>query len=102
MIFKFGMQIDFDEEKDKINIKKHKYSLSCAADIIYDLLLFQGQKVIFSDEYECNGEIRCKAMADYDGRIVFFVFTMRGDDMRLISFRDAGEKETEEFWKNVL
>ena len=96
MIFKIGMQIEFDADKNEKNIKKHGYSLCCAVDILYSLLLMQDQKVIISDEYEYNDEMRCKAMAEYEGRIVFFVFTMRGDNMRLISFRDASEKETQE------
>lgn len=101
MIFKVGMQIEFDENKNEKNIKKHGYSLCCAVDILYSLLFLQDHKVIFSDEYECNGEIRCKAMAEFEEKIVFFVFTMRGDNMRLISFRDASDKETQEFWGNI-
>ncbi len=41
LIFKFGMQIEFDKNKDEINIDKHGYSLECAVDILYSLLLLQ-------------------------------------------------------------
>lgn len=97
-MFKVGMRIVYDEEKNEKNIEKHQYSLNCAADIIRPIVLFQYQRYIIIDTYFKNDENRYKAIAEYNGRIVFFVFTMAYDDMRLISFRDANYKEREIFY----
>jgi uncharacterized DUF497 family protein len=100
-MIKPGIQIVFDPDKDEINLKKHRYSLACAGDIISSLLFLQNPKIIFSDGYIEKGEVRCMAMALYQDRVVLFVFTMEDDDMRLISFRDASDKEEAHFWQEL-
>ena len=101
LFFKHEMEIEFDKNKDDINIRKHHYSLECAVDIMSSLLLLQGSKIIFSDGYLENGEVRYMAKALYQDRVVLFVFTMRDDNMRIISFRDASDEEEEHFWSEL-
>ena len=59
LFFKHEMEIEFDKNKDDINIRKHHYSLECAVDIMSSLLLLQGSKIIFSDGYIHMARIVC-------------------------------------------
>ena len=51
-LFKVGMEIEYDDVKNDINYKKHKYELACAQDIINSITLFGSERAIFSDDYD--------------------------------------------------
>lgn len=86
-------RIDFDLGKDATNIEKHHYSLSCALDIFEEVLLFQ-KPWVYSDPFMEKGEVRQMHLAEYEGKIVHIVTTMREDEtVRVISMRDASKKE---------
>lgn len=92
-IFKFGMEVVYDDEKNETNYRKHNYELACAQDIINSITLLGKEKVIFSDPYEEGGEARFMMVAEYNGDIVLLAYTWRGDALRAISLRTANEKE---------
>ena len=69
-ILKVGMEIEYDEVKNDINYKKHKYELACAQDIINSITLFGSERAIFSDDYDEDGEPRSMIIAEYNGDIV--------------------------------
>ena len=93
-------QIDFDPDKEEANRKCHKYSLTCAVDILEASALFQ-QAFITIDRIMQDGEVRHIHLAEYQNRIVQFVTTMRENEtIRVISMRDAHKKEREIFKQN--
>lgn len=93
-------QIDFDPNKEEANRRCHKYSLTCAVDILESSALFQ-QAFITIDRIMEDGEVRHIHLAEYQGRIVQFVTTMRENEtIRVISMRDADRKEREIFKQN--
>ena len=100
-MFKFGVRICYDCEKNKQNINKHGYSLSCAQDVLDHMLQpgMLGPEFIADSSRE--GEERGTMMAKYEGKTVFIVYTWRcdeGEDIcRIISMRAASDKEAEEF-----
>ena len=100
-IFKVGMEIEYDDVKNDINYKKHKYELACAQDIINSITLFGSERVIFSDDYDEDGEPRSMIIAEYNGDIVLLAYTWRGDVLRAISLRTANSKEREIFLKKT-
>jgi len=89
-------KIDYDWTKEEINRKKHGYSLESAVHFLEQVLLFNTSvPLATSDPVEIDGEIRYQHMAmDSDGKVLFFVTTMRPDEtVRLISFRRASSEE---------
>jgi len=93
-------KIEYDHDKEDYNRNKHKYSLICAVDILEGAATFQ-QAFITIDRIMEEGEIRHIHLAQYQGRIVQFVTTMReGETIRVISMRDASKKEREIYRQN--
>jgi len=69
-------------------------------DILESSALLQ-QAFITIDRIMEDGEVRHIHLAKYQERIVQFVTTMRKPEIvRVISMRDASEKEREIFWQN--
>jgi len=93
-------KIDFDQAKEEINRKCHKYSLTCAVDILEASVTFQ-QAFITIERIMQDGEVRHVHLAKYQDRIVHFVTTVRENEtIRAISMRDAHRKEREIYKKN--
>ncbi len=107
--YEFGLifghtRIEFDENKETINRKKHGYSLESAAHYFEQLLLpFQPSPHVISDAIVENDEIRHMHMGlDDSGNVVVFVTTMRDQDtVRIISFRRATRVEYEKFTQHT-
>jgi len=78
------MEIEFDPGKDAANIEKHGLSLAG-----FDG--FDGEFVAIPDNR--FAEPRFRAFGRIDGIPHCVAFTLRGDKVRLISFRRAHEKE---------
>lgn len=77
---------EFDPAKDASNIARHGLSLA-------DFAGFDAEPTVLVDDRKDYGEVRYRAFGRIDGRGHCLVFTYRGNDMRLISFRPAHEKE---------
>lgn len=75
------MAITFDPDKDAVNRAKHGLSLSLAADALVE-----------DDRFD-YGETRYRAFGFIDGVAHCLVFTLRGEDVRVISLRRAHAKE---------
>jgi len=98
-------EIEFDPDKDELNRTKHKYSLSCAADIIESYMIGR-IACIFSDEYADEGvhdEPRFQILAEYEGKVVQVVCTWRneGKTVRIISMHRANDKECEALYSEL-
>ena len=80
------MAISFDPAKDAANIAKHGLSLA-------DFAGFDAEAIVIEDSRFDYGETRFVALGRIGGLPHAVVYTRRGDEMRLIGFRRAHEKE---------
>ena len=85
------MEIEFDPAKDLANQRKHGLSLSAAG------LVDWGSAVIRNDTRQDYLEDRFQAIAEYEGRLYFVAFTVRGHAIRVISMRKANKREEKRY-----
>ncbi|MBQ9389628.1 MAG: BrnT family toxin [Synergistaceae bacterium] len=90
-----GMLFTWDDEKERINIRKHKLDFASAASVFMDTYLFTESNSV--DEY--TGEERFDAIGAIGGqRLIFVVYVERvttddDDIIRIISARRAIKEE---------
>jgi uncharacterized DUF497 family protein len=92
------MDFEWDENKRLKNLKKHGLDFRDAEDLFNDI-----NSKTFIDQEDYDGEIRYTLFAiDNKGFIDVIAYTLRGenDDIRIISFRPATKKETEDYYGN--
>jgi hypothetical protein len=77
---------EFDATKDKANRITHGLGLA-------DFDGFDSEPVVLVDDRFTYGETRFRAFGYIDGKGYCLVYTIRGSNLRLISFRRAHEKE---------
>jgi uncharacterized DUF497 family protein len=83
------VKIDFDPKKDAENIRKHGISLARAED-------FVAVASIEDDRFDYS-EIRVRAFGFIDEVPHCLVFTIRGQELRLISLRRAHAREMKRY-----
>ena len=86
------MEFEWDEEKNKINIKKHGISFETASLVFNDtyyLEIFDFVHSLDEDRYIAIGKV---------GRVLFVVFTERDDKVRIISARPATKHEEDLYY----
>lgn len=84
--------ISWDEPKRRENIRKHKIDLAELE------LVFDHPMISVEDDRERYGELRLQSLGMWQGKVVFLVWTPRGDDTaHLISCRYADRKETDDY-----
>jgi uncharacterized DUF497 family protein len=85
--------ITWDEAKRRENIRKHSIDLSELEPV------FDNAMISVEDARQSYGELRLQSLGIWHGRVVFLVWTPRGDDTaHLISCRYADRKETNDFF----
>ena len=82
----------WDEEKAKINKRKHKVSFETAARVFLDEYLIDNFDEIHSD-FEERIQIIGKV-----GNVLTVIYTERGDRNRIISARRATKDEEDEYY----
>jgi uncharacterized DUF497 family protein len=86
------MKFQFDPTKAKSNLIKHKVSFADAEGVFYDPLAIHAEDVFH------EGEVRWIAIGmGSASEILVVVYTLRGDDIRLISVRRATRRETKAY-----
>lgn len=85
------MNIEFDPDKDNINMQKHGVSLADAG-----LIDWSSAKIV-EDGREDYGETRYQALGMLGDRLYFVAFTPRNGAMRVISLRKANKKEVSNY-----
>lgn len=92
-------QIDYDQNKEDANRKKHGYSLESAVHFFTRLLLPVRQPPFITRDASTARERRHEHMTvDDQGKVVFLVTTMRSDEtVRVISLRHAHPDERDTF-----
>jgi uncharacterized protein len=82
------MRFQYDPSKAATNLKKHGVSFADAEGVFYDPL------ALHRSDPDTEGEERFLAVGlGSAGQILVVVYTLRGDDIRLISARYATPKE---------
>ncbi len=85
--------ITWDGPKRRENLRKHKIDLADREPV------FDDPMISVEDARESYGELRVQSLGMWQGRVVFLVWTPRGDDTaHLIPCRYAYRKETDDFF----
>jgi uncharacterized DUF497 family protein len=85
------MDFEWDSAKERANRKKHGVDFRTAAKVFLD------PYVIEFDDRDATGEPRFSAIGLVDGRMLFVVYTMRDDVVRIISARGAEPHEKRKY-----
>jgi uncharacterized DUF497 family protein len=90
------MKFEWDEVKNRDNIKKHGFDLTDAEE------MFRGVLVVDPDTRADYGEKRWVGLGTIGGRVAYVVFTERDPDtIRIISLRKASHRERKEYEKAI-
>ena len=89
-----GWKFDFDPIKNARNLAKHGISFTAAS------LAFNDSNALISfDELPSDTEDRFTLLATVGSHILFIVYTMRGEVIRLISATPATKRERERYYE---
>ena len=85
--------ITWDEPKRRENLRKHGIDLA-ELEPVFDFPM-----ITVEDDRERYGELRLRSLGMWRGRVVFLVWTPRGDDTaHLISCRYADRTQVEDYF----
>ena len=88
--------ITWNEAKRRENIRKHGLDLAELKPV------FDHPMISVEDARQSYGELRVQSLGMWQGRIVFLVWTPRGDDVvHIISCRYADRKETDAYFETL-
>ncbi|MGB7549762.1 MAG: BrnT family toxin [Terracidiphilus sp.] len=82
----------WDEAKRKSNLQKHGLDFK-DAHLVYD----NPDKCTYDSSREGERRLMDIALAVVKGRLLTLIYTKRGDDVRVISFRPASREEREQY-----
>ena len=85
------MIFEWDIAKSEVNLQKHGVSFTEAEIAFEDFYAIEE----FDDEHSTADESRFKMLAMADEKILVVVYTMRGENFRIISAREAEKYERE-------
>jgi len=89
-------RFEWDENKNRQNIKKHGFDFADAEEMFRNILLAR------PDTREYNGEMRWIAVGTIRGGAAVVVFAERGPEIiRVISLRKASRRERKEYGKAI-
>ncbi len=86
--------MEWDDRKNEINKRKHGISFETAAHVFEDI-----NRIEYFDEAHSADEDRFIVLG-LVRKVLFVVYTDRGDATRIISARKAAEAETEVYYDN--
>lgn len=90
------MDVLWDSEKARVNLKKHGIRFSDAETVLFD------PNALTREDMESEGEQRFITVGmDALGRILIVVYTYRGEDIRLISARSATKRERMQYEEGI-
>jgi hypothetical protein len=85
------VQIDFDPNKNQLNLSKHGQSLALAAELDWE------EALVWVDDRADYGETRMIALAPKTGILYFVAFVDHGQVRRIISLRRANRREVKHY-----
>ncbi len=90
------LEFEWDDEKERINLRKHGVSFLTAAEI------FDHPMVEHVDDRKDYGEVRIVGLGCADGEIYRAVYTWRSDTrVRIINAKKANRHEREEYYRAI-
>ena len=89
-----NMLFEWDDEKNRINKRKHRISFETAANVFFD-----ENRIEQPDEFHSGDEERWQVIGMVD-EILFVIYTERDDKTRIISARRADKKERSIYYGN--
>ena len=91
------LEFEWDEEKARTNLAKHRVSFLTAAEIFASEIL---ERI---DDREDYGEVRWIALGRADTDVFRVVYTWRGDQLlRIISAQKASKDERDLYYRQTL
>ncbi len=87
-----GLIVEWDDDKNALNWKKHKIYFEDAARVFLD-----ENRIDYLDELHSDDEERWKVIGRVKN-ILVVIYTERGEKLRLISARKAEKEEEEEYY----
>jgi len=87
------MQYQWDERKNVANMEKHGVDFTLAEKFCWDTAM----ETI--DDRADYGEKRWVALGLIGDRVYVMIYTLRGDNIRIISLRKANKREAEHYEK---
>jgi hypothetical protein len=87
----------WDEAKRESNLEKHGLDFK-DAHLVYD----NADKCTYQSSRKGERRLMDLAFAVVNGRLLALVYTERGDDVRVISFRPASREEREEYEQDSI
>lgn len=91
------MIFTWDENKNTLNKRKHKVSFTLAQRVFADEF-----RIEYYDEHHSDDEDRWIAVGAVQGVFLKVCFTLRGEEIRLISARRADEKDKRNYYNQSL
>lgn len=87
--------VTWDNDKLAANIAKHGLSFE-GSDAVFD-----NPVVAWDDDREAYGELRINLLGWLNGQLVHMTYTERGEDMHVISLRQAEKHEIKRYIKSL-
>lgn len=87
------MEFDWSEDKRRKNLAKHQLDFAQVPFVDWE------SATILQDRRADYGETRYWAFGMLNGRLHLIAFTLRGNKVRVISFRKASRKEVQRYAK---
>ena len=87
-----GLNFEWDDEKYKINIKKHGIYFEDAINVFFD-----DNAIYYSDDEHSIDEERIKIVGMVE-KVLTVIYTERGELNRIISARQADKYEKEDYY----
>ena len=78
---------EWNEAKRRLNVQRHGVDFSAIESFVWE------EARVLEDMRKDYGEPRFRAIGPINGRMHCLAFTVRGDNIRLISLRKANTKE---------
>jgi uncharacterized DUF497 family protein len=88
------IEFEWDKKKAELNQKKHGVSFELGTEIFSD-----PQLLSFEDDRKDYGELREVGIGKVEEVILYVVFTIRGEQIRIISTRKANKGEREAYYE---
>lgn len=88
-----GTEFDWDGGNAEKNWERHRVSQAECEQVFFNRPL-----VVFDDDHHSVTEVRHLVLGRADaGRLLFLVYTLRGERVRVISARDMTKRESKEY-----
>ena len=85
------MELEWDEEKNRANLRKHGLGFDDTSKLDWDHATY------LEDKRFLYPERRYWAFATWNGRLHMVAFCLRGSKVRIISFRKANRREVSHY-----